>query len=245
MPNPAAGLPAAIGAALAECALLPLPPVLRAALAELLRCVSASDPGRPFRCSVAHLMTRMARSRNTIGRYLAALAGAGLIERWQSTRGARRWGFRCAQMRLTASALDLLGLQRAPSAAPVPNQASPGNRFTRIRRLPADLAPLVQKLGERRVVWLMSECRRAGRRLQELAAGALQADSPVGFVLRALRGAAQHSSPAPATETANAGQSTPAPALFGQRDAHRAALSPARLREQAIALRQRYGGAAE
>jgi hypothetical protein len=242
MPNPAAGLPAAIGAALAECALLPLPPVLRAALAELLRCVSATDPGRPFRCSVAHLMTRMGRSRNTVGRYLAALVAAGLLERWQSKRGARRWGFRCSLMRLSTDALAALGLQRAPIPAPVPNQALPGNRFTRLRRLPADLAPLAERIGAARVVWLMSECRRAGRRLQDLAAAALQADSPVGYVLRALRGAAQHSSPAPATGTANAGQSTPAPALLGQRDAHRAALSLARLREQANALRSRYGG---
>jgi hypothetical protein len=188
MHQSAALLPAAIGAALAECALLPLPPALRAALAELLRCVSATDPARPFRASVAHLMARMSRSRNTVSRYLAALVAAGLLERWQSTRGARRWGFRCAQMRLTPRALDLLGLQRAPSVQHVPNPVSQGNRWTRVRRIPQDLAALADKIGAARVVWLMACCRAAGRRLQEFAAGALAADSPAGYVLHALRG---------------------------------------------------------
>lgn len=169
--------------------LLPLPPAHRAALAELLRCVSATDPARPIRVSVAHLMQRMSRSRNTVSRYLAALTDAGLIERWQSVRGARRWGFRCAQMRLTASALDLLGLQRAPSAVCVPNPVSQGKAgFARVRRIPQDLADLAQRIGAPRVVWLMARCRAAGRRLQEFAAQALSTTSPAGFVLAALRG---------------------------------------------------------
>jgi hypothetical protein len=164
-----------------------LHPIHRAALEELLRCVSASEPSRPFRISVASLMLKLSRSRNTVSRYLAALVSAGLLERWQPLAGSRRWGFRCSWMRLSTGALEALGLQRAPSAVPVSNQVSPGNRWTRVRRIPQDLAALAGRIGAERVVWLMARCRAAGRRLQEFAAQALAADSPAGYVLHALR----------------------------------------------------------
>jgi DNA-binding transcriptional ArsR family regulator len=208
MPSQSDRLPAPIWAALAECALLPIKPAHARTLAELLRCTPATDPARRFRVTVGHLCDRLDKSDSTVDRYLAALRADGWIEREQSTTQARRHGWRAAWTWLTAKALDALGLQRGSFPAHDTKPCSKGEAaWRRVRRIPQDLAALADKIGAARVCWLMAEARRVGRRVQDVMAGALQADSPAGFILRALRGKAG-SAHAPAPGQGGAG---PAP----------------------------------
>lgn len=227
MPNPPAAEaatlpPAAIADAIARVATLPdLIPAHARALCELLRCVSARDPARPLRVSVAHLCERMRRSRNTVGRYLAALESAGWIARHQVTRGARRWGWRVAVTRLTDAALQALGLvQRAPSVAPVSKPYGDQAPPRRAHRLPADLRALGERIGAGRVVWLMARARAAGRRLQDvLTPDVLYAESPCGLLLRRLAGKRpENGSSRPETSTGGA-ERRPAAEVFAEQDA--------------------------
>lgn len=227
-------LPARIQAALLLIPSLPLKPGPAMVLHWLVRCAHATTPWRRFRVGVDHVKKKVRKSKATTDRYLATLRREGWIIREQVTRGARRYGWQQAWTQLTDQALEALGLQRDSFPTPPPKPSLKGNRFTRVRRIPADLQTLAARVGESRVVWLMSLARRAGRRLQEVAAAALTADNPVGFVMHAFRSNKQvpaATSTAP-VETAQ---------LLQARTEHRSALSRTRLAEQAAALRAKTG----
>jgi DNA-binding transcriptional ArsR family regulator len=117
-PYPGADLPPIVQRAIARLCdpsvLSDLPALAKIAFAALLRRVSARNPREPFFAKRENVARLLGISQPTVYRTLSILENAGLIIRGEQSNEVG--GFRVATVRLTDSAVMLLGLDRDKNA---------------------------------------------------------------------------------------------------------------------------------